>query len=90
MRSTITALVVGTVGLAGLAGCGGSHLTGNSIEKIVLDHLGQRGYSGAKVDCPDVNDKAGTTFTCKITGTKVTEAHGSVHAGDKVSVDSFS
>jgi hypothetical protein len=90
MRAPI-ALVLGTVGITALAGCGGSHLTGKSVEKIVLDHLGQRGYAGATVKCPDVNDKAGTTFTCDVSGAKsVTKAHGTVHAGDKVSIDSFS
>ena len=83
-----------TAGLAvaactlGVAGCGGSKLSGNSIERLIVKDLGPRGYAGLSVSCDDVDDKAGTTFTCDVSGVKrATKVDGTVLKGDRISID---
>jgi hypothetical protein len=55
----------------GVAACGDQTA---DLEKSVTESI-QRGYPGAKVDCPsDVDSDKGSTFTCKVTGVEgVTE-----------------
>jgi hypothetical protein len=49
-----------------LAACGDQN---KDVEKSVTKILGERGYPGAKVDCPSsVDVKKGTTFDCTVTG----------------------
>jgi hypothetical protein len=67
-----------------IAGCGGSKLTGSSIEKLLMANI-TRGYPGATVDCPDVDNEVGKTFTCDVKGVKgVSKIEGKVAEGDKV------
>lgn len=71
--------------LAALAGCGGSKLSGDSIEKLIVQDLGNRGYANAKIDCPDVDNKVGKTFTCDLSGVKkFTKFEGKVAKNDGI------
>ena len=72
----------------GVAGCGGSKLSGNSIEKLIVKDLGPRGYAGLSVSCDDVDNTAGQKFTCDASGVKdVTKVDGTVLKGDRISID---
>jgi hypothetical protein len=74
--------------VAALAGCGGSKLSHQSIEKLIVQELGNRGYAGATVKCPDVDNKVGKKFTCTVSGvSKFTTIDGSVASGDKINLD---
>ena len=84
--------VIGTLGtsiavVAALSGGGGSKLSHQSIEKLIVQELGSRGYSGVTVKCPDVDNKVGKAFSCDVSGTdKFTKINGSVAAGDKINL----
>lgn len=78
-------LAAGALAAGALAACGGSQLAGSSIEKLVAEDLGGRGYAGAKADCPDVDNEVGTPFTCTLTGVqRYATFEGRVAAGDKI------
>jgi hypothetical protein len=84
---TLPTLGVSVAVVAALTGCGGSKLSGSSIEKLILKDLGSRGYAAAKVKCPDVDNKVDTKFTCDVTGAPdFTKIDGSVASGDKVNL----
>lgn len=88
---TIPALSVSVALVAVLAGCGGSKLSGSSIEKLIIGDLGNRGYASVKVSCPDVDNNVGKKFTCTVTGGPgFTKIEGSVAKGDKVNIDRVS
>lgn len=71
-----------------VAACGGSKLSGNSIEKLIVKDLAPRGYAGLSVSCPDVDNTAGKTFSCSVSGVKnVTKVDGTVLRGDRISID---
>lgn len=81
----LPSLGVSVAVLAAVTGCGGSKLSGNSIEKLVLGDLGNRGYTGAKVDCSDVDNKVGKNFTCNVSGVKsYTKFEGQVAEKDGI------
>lgn len=74
-----------------LAACGGTKLSGDSIEKLLVKDLGNRGYAGLEVSCPDVDNEVGKAFTCNVTGSdEITEIEGSVAKDDQVNVDRVS
>lgn len=69
--------------LAALSGCGGSKLSGSSIEKFVVQDLGDRGYADARIDCPDVDNEVGKAFTCDVAGvSRFTRFEGKVTKND--------
>jgi hypothetical protein len=71
-----------------LAGCGGSKLSGDSIEKLIAGDLGNRGYTSVKVNCDDVDNEVGKKFTCDVTGAPgFTKIDGSVAKGDQINID---
>ena len=73
------------VAVGALAGCGGSQLSGDSIEKLIVEDLGNRGYANATIDCPDVDNEVGKTFTCKVSGVKqYTSFEGKVAENDSI------
>ena len=77
-------------GAAVLSGCGTAHLTGSSIEKLITQEVGSRGYPGITVKCPDVTDKVGTKFTCDVSGNpKISKVDGTVAPGDKINLDAL-
>lgn len=78
--------MAGACVLAGLlAGCSQTQLDGNSIEKLLVTELGNRGYANASVDCPDVDNEVGTRFACEVTGVPaVTKVEGSVAGNDEI------
>ena len=84
--------VIGTFGtsialVAAFAGCGGSKLSHQSIEKLINQELGKRGYPGATIKCPDVDNKVGKKFSCTVSGAaKFTTIDGSVASGDKINL----
>jgi hypothetical protein len=49
-------------------GCGGSKLSGDSIEKLVVEDAANRGLGAAKVACDDVDNEVGERFTCDVSG----------------------
>jgi hypothetical protein len=69
---------------AALTGCGGSKLSHQSIEKLIVSELGNRGYPGATVKCGDVDNKVGKKFTCDVSFTKI---DGSVAKNDQINLD---
>jgi hypothetical protein len=70
-----------------MTGCS-SQLTGKSIQKLIQGELGSRGYAGAQIKCPDVDDKVGKKFTCTVTGnSKITTVDGSVAPNDQINID---
>ena len=82
---------IGLLAAAALTGCGGSKLSGDSIEKLIVEDLGNRGYAGIEVTCPDVDNEVGAKFTCDVTGTdEFTKIDGSVAEGDQVNLDRVS
>ena len=87
-KRILPSLGVGFGVLALLSGCGGSKLSGNSIEKLIVSELGNRGYTGVTVKCGDVDNKVGKKFTCDVKGSdKVTKIDGSVAANDQINLD---
>jgi hypothetical protein len=86
MRITASLGVTAAAAMA-ISGCGSVHLTHKSIEKAFASQLGSAGYPGVSVKCPDVNDKVGTTFTCKVSGSsKVHSISGIVSTKDHVKI----
>lgn len=82
---------VGLIAAVALAACGGTKLSGDSIEKLLVEDLGNRGYAGLEVACPDVDNEVGKTFTCDVTGSdEFTKIEGSVAQDDQVNVDRVS
>ncbi|MCW2989418.1 MAG: hypothetical protein JWM73_12 [Solirubrobacterales bacterium] len=82
---------IGLALVVAFAGCGGSKLSGNSIEKLIVTELGNRGYANLKVNCPDVDNKVGKKFTCDVTGAKAfTKVEGTVAKDDTVNLDGTS
>lgn len=74
-----------------LAACGGQKLSGDSIEKLIVEDLGTRGYADVSVTCPDVDNEVGKKFTCDVAnGPGFTKIEGSVAEGDKVNLDRVS
>ncbi|MFL5844380.1 MAG: hypothetical protein ACJ762_06770 [Solirubrobacteraceae bacterium] len=74
-----------------LAGCGGSKLDGDSIAKLIVPELADRGYGDATLDCPDVDNKVGTKFTCEISDAPpLTKVEGSVASDDQINLDRVS
>ncbi len=91
INRTFPAAGIGLLAAAALTGCGGSKLSGDSIEKLIVEDLGNRGYAGIEVSCPDVDNEVGTKFTCDVTGTdKFTKIDGSVAKDDQVNLDRVS
>lgn len=71
--------------LVALSGCGGSKLSGSSIEKLIVQDLGNRGYPNAKINCRDVDNEVGKTFTCDVSGVKqYTKFEGKVAENDGI------
>jgi hypothetical protein len=85
---TLPTLGVGLALAATFAGCGGSKLSGSSIEKLIAQDLGNRGYSSVKVQCDDVDNEVGKKFTCDVEGGPgFTKIDGSVAKGDQINID---
>ena len=91
LKRILPAAGIGLFAAAALTGCGGSKLSGDSIEKLIVEDLGNRGYAGIEVSCPDVDNEVGTKFTCDVTGTgEFTRIDGSVAKDDQVNLDRVS
>lgn len=79
---------IGLLVAAALTGCGGTKLSGDSIEKLIVEDLGNRGYAGLEVSCPDVDNEVGKKFTCDVKGSdEFTKIEGSVANDDQVNLD---
>jgi hypothetical protein len=90
MTAVTARLVLGVMLVLPVAGCGGTKLRGSSIAKPISGKLGARGYPGAKVQCPDVDNKVGKTFTCTVSGAEgTTRVDGTVAKGDRFYVDRY-
>ena len=89
-KRILPSATISLIAAASFAGCGGEKLSGDSIEKLVVENL-ERGYPGMKVDCPDVDNKVGEKFTCDVTGSdEITKVEGSVAEDDQVNLDKVS
>lgn len=51
-----------------LAGCNATKLEDASVEKLIMGYLADQGFTGAKVDCPEVANEVGERFTCSLAG----------------------
>jgi hypothetical protein len=84
----IPSLGVSVAVIAALTGCGGSKLSHQSIEKLIVSELGNRGYPGVTVKCDDVDNKVGKKFTCTVDKAKgFTKIDGSVAKNDQINLD---
>ena len=87
MRRTAVLLAVPGLALS-LAACGDQT---KDVEKSVTKILGDRGYPGAKVDCPkSVEVKKDTTFDCTVTGAPISKVTIRINDDDgkKLTIDS--
>lgn len=84
----LPSLGVSVAVLAAVTGCGGSKLSHQSIEKLIVSELGNRGYPGVTVKCDDIDNKVGKKFTCDVNGAKgFTKIDGSVAPKDQINLD---
>lgn len=91
IKRVLPSVGVALLAVGALAGCGGEKLSGDSIEKLIVEDLGTRGYADVTVSCPDVDNEVGKKFSCDVeNGPGFTKIEGSVAEGDKVNLDSVS
>lgn len=86
-RRSLAPVVPGALAALVLASCGGTKLSGDSIEKLLVQDLA-RGYPDVKIECPDVDNEVGNAFTCAVSGTDgLATITGSVARDDRVRRD---
>lgn len=86
MSTGILSLAAGLAVAVLLTGCGGTMLSGDSLEDTFLDAT-LKGHPDARIECPDVDNEPGRRFTCDVTGVPgKTKLNGRVTRGDGVAL----